>query len=200
MPRKVRDDYEGAWHHVMNRGIDHSRIFDDISAGVFLVELRDSCTQYNVQVHGYCILPNHYHLLLFTPKGGLSTAMQRLSSRFTQSVNRHRERDGPLFRGRFRSVAIKDDGHLAKVSQYIHLNPVEAGLAANPENWRWSSAGAYLGVAAKPEWLHTDAVLEMFGPTNSEEAYAQYLRDGRERGQTPRHRSRSSTPTPPRGV
>jgi len=200
MPRSLRDDFEGAWQHVMNRGIDHARIFDDVTAGVFLVELRDSCTRYDVQVHGYCILPNHYHLLLFTPNAGLSAAMQCLSSRFTQSVNRHRERDGPLFKGRFRSVTVKDDAHLAKVSQYIHVNPVEAGLVAKPEDWRWSSAGAYLGVTDKPEWLRTETVLEMFGPADSVAAYAQYLRDGRERGQTPRRQHRCSTPMSPRGV
>jgi REP element-mobilizing transposase RayT len=196
----LRDDYEGAWHHVMNRGIDHARIFDDVAARVFLLELRDACDRYDVQVHGYCILPNHYHLLLCTPKAGLSVAMQSLSSRFTQSVNRHRERDGPLFKGRFRSVPIKDNAHLAKVSQYIHANPVQAGLVAKQEDWRWSSAGAYLGVADKPEWLRTDIVLEMFGPADAVAAYTQYLRDGRGRGQTPRHRHRSSTPSLPRGV
>jgi REP element-mobilizing transposase RayT len=200
MPRRLRDDYEGAWHHVMNRGIDHARIFDDVAARVFLLELRDACGRHGVQVHGYCILPNHYHLLLCTPKAGLSDAMQSLSSRFTQSVNRHRERDGPLFKGRFRSVEIKDGAHLARVSQYIHVNPVEAGLVAKPEDWRWSSAGAYLGVADKPEWLRTDTVLEMFGPADSVSAYAQYLLDGRERGQTPRSRRWSLTQTSSRGV
>jgi hypothetical protein len=106
--------------------------------------------------------------------------MQHLSSRFTQAVNRYRQRDGPLFKGRFRSIAVTDDAQLAKVSQYIHLNPVEAGLVAKPEDWGWSSAGAYLGLADKPEWLFTDVVFEMLGTTDPQAAYAQYLRDGRE--------------------
>jgi REP element-mobilizing transposase RayT len=131
MPRRRRIDHEGAWHHVMNRGIDRSRIFDDTAARLFLLELREACVRYRLEVHGYCILPNHYHLLLFTPQARLSAAMQRLSSRFTQAVNRYRERDGPLFKGRFRSIVVADDAHLAKVSQYIHLNPVEAGPVAN---------------------------------------------------------------------
>jgi len=187
MPRKLRADHEGAWHHVMNRGIDHARIFDDVSAKIFLLELRDACSRHRVQVHAYCVLPNHYHLLLHTPEAGLSAAMQRLSSRFTQAVNRFRERDGPLFKGRFRSIAIKDDAHLVKVSQYIHLNPIEAHLAAKAEDWRWSSAAAYLGLAPTPEWLHVNALLEMFGPTNPETTYAQYLQEG---GQTPRPQPR----------
>ena len=208
MPRRLRNDCEGAWHHVMNRGIDHARVFDDATARVFLLQLRNACEQHDVQVHAYCVLPNHYHLLLFTPRAGLSAAMQSLSSKFTQSVNRHRERDGPLFKGRFRSVAVKDDAHLANVSKYIHLNPLEAGLVATPEDWRWSSAGAYLGKVDKPEWLHTDAVLEMFGLADSIGTYARYLLDGKEsdwrgrqeRGQTPRLCRQSSTPSSPRGV
>jgi len=179
MPRRLRVDHEGAWQHVINRGIDHARIFDDVAARIFLFELRGASSRHCIEVHGYCILPNHYHLLLHTPEAGLSTAMQGLSSRFTQAVNRYRERDGPLFKGRFRSIAIKDDAHLVKVSQYIHLNPVEAGLVSAPEHWPWSSAAAYLGLAPKPEWLHVVALLEMFGATNPESAYAQYLRDGR---------------------
>jgi REP element-mobilizing transposase RayT len=179
MPRKLRSDFEGAWHHVMNRGIDRARIFDDAATRIFLIELRDACTFHRVEVHGYCILPNHYHLLLYTPEAGLSPAMQRLASRFTQAVNRLRGRDGPLFKGRFRSVAIEDDSHLVRVSQYIHRNPVEAGLAAAPEDWPASSAGAYLGLAEKSEWLHVGALLGMFGTANPQAAYAQYLRDGK---------------------
>lgn len=109
-----------------------------------------------------------------------------MSSRFTQAVNRLRQRDGPLFKGRFRSIDIEDDAHLVRVSQYIHLNPVEAGLAAAPEDWSWSSAALYLGLAAKPEWLHTGALLAMFGTACPERAYAEYLREGGG-GQTPRH-------------
>src|SRR5262249_23494664 len=101
----------------------------------------------------------------------------RLSSRFTRAVNKYRERDGPLFRGRFRSVAIEDDAHLAKVSQYIHLNPVEARLSIVAEQWEWSSAAAYLGLADQPGWLRISTILGMFGPANPEAAYAQYLRD-----------------------
>jgi REP element-mobilizing transposase RayT len=163
----------------MNRGIDHARIFNDDAARIFLCELRDACALHRVEVHAYCILPNHYHVLLHTPAGGLSATMQRASSRFTQSVNRLRRRDGPLFKGRFRSIAIEDDAHLVRVSQYIHLNPVEAGLVTSPQAWPWSSVAVYLGSADKPEWLHIDALLEMFGPANPQAAYAQYLRDGK---------------------
>lgn len=179
MPRKRRVDHEGAWHHVMNRGIDHARIFDDVATKIFLIELRDACSRHRIQVHVYCVLPNHYHLLLHTPEAGLSPAMQTLSSRFTQAVNRLRARDGPLFKGRFRSVAIEDDAHLVQVSRYIHLNPVEAGLVTAPEQWGCSSAGSYLGLVARPEWLCVDELLGMFGTANAKAAYAEYLRGGK---------------------
>ena len=89
--------------------------------------------------------------------------MRFLSGRFTQRINYRDCRDGPVFRGRFASVIIKSDAHLVRVSRYIHRNPVEAGLAHAPEDWAWSSAGAYLGTKEGPTWLRTDAVLEMFG-------------------------------------
>jgi putative transposase len=159
----------------MNRGVDHAVIFDDRSASLFLIELREACLQCRVQVHGYCILPNHYHLLLHTPHGQLSAAMQRLASRFTQRINKERGRDGPLFKGRFRSVAVLDDAHLLQVSRYIHLNPIEAGLVSRPEDWRWSSAAAYLGLTPPPDWLHRDQILAMFGSSNPVAAFAEHL-------------------------
>jgi putative transposase len=179
MPRKLRADFEGAWHHVMNRGAGKASIFDEAATRIFLLELRDTCASHRMEVNGYCVLPNHYHLLLHTPEAGLSAAMQRLSSRFTQAVNRMRGRDGPLFRGRFRSVQIEDDAHLITVSQYIHFNPVEAGLATTPEAWPWSSAAAYVGEASGPEWLRISTLLAMIGGPNPRAAYARNLRERR---------------------
>jgi putative transposase len=186
MPRKQRIDYEGAWHHVMNRGLGRAQIFDARTAKIFLIEVRDACARHRIEVHGYCVLPNHYHLLVHTPCGGLSPGMQMLSSRFTQAVNRLRRRDGPLFKGRFRSVPIEDDAHLVQVSRYIHLNPVEARLAAKAEDWSWSSAAAYLSLAERPEWLHVDTLLTMFGTANATTAYAQYLREADDGSDTSR--------------
>src|SRR5689334_17750959 len=185
MPRKPRADGEGLWHHAMNRGIDRASIFDEEATRLFLIELRDSCDQWQVQVHGYCILPNHYHLLLHTPRAGLSRVMQRLSSRFTQEVNRHRGRDGPLFKGRFRSIFIDNEAHLVRASRYIHLNPVEAGLVTAPQDWPWSSAGAYLGLAPRPKWLHVGELLGMFGTANPVAAYADYLAGDDDKGSDP---------------
>ncbi len=181
MPRRHRVDYEGAWHHVMNRGIDREDVFaDDRVKSVFLVALREACGRHGVQVHAYCLMSNHYHLLLHTPSATLSNAMQALSSTFTQSVNRWQQRDGPLFRGRYTSVVVNDDAHLSETSRYIHRNPVAAGIVADPEAWKWSSAQAYLDEKARPDWLCTGFVLTLFGHVNGREAYRKYLEETRE--------------------
>lgn len=165
MPRKPRIDFDGAWHHVMNRDAGRRVIFEaDSERDRFLNCLVVACQRYAVEVHGYCLLSNHYHLLVRSRDGRLSAAMSWLSSRYTQSLNYEKDRDGPLFRGRFASVPIDGDAHLMQSLRYIHLNPVRAGLASKCEAWPWSSASAYAGVSAKPNWLHTEALLEMFSP------------------------------------
>jgi putative transposase len=136
MPRPRREDCEGAWQHVMNRGIDRAPIFrSDADRQIFLECLEAATQRYALQVHAYCLLGNHYHLMLFSEKGQLSDGMRFLSARFTQRINYRDNRDGPLFRGRFASVPIKDDAHLVCVSRYIHRNPVEAGLVREPTDW-----------------------------------------------------------------
>jgi REP-associated tyrosine transposase len=132
--------------------------------------------RFGVQVHGYCLLGNHFHLLLFSESGRLSDAMRFLGGRFTQRINYRDTRDGPIFRGRFASVAIVSDAHLVRASRHIHRNPVEAGLVEEPWAWPWSSAPAYLGLARAPAWLRTDVILEMFGPSRPREAYRDFLR------------------------
>jgi len=175
MPRPRREDYEGAWQHVMNRGVDRAPIFrSDADRQIFLDSLEAAANRYGLQVHAYCLLGNHYHLMLFSEKGQLSDGMRFLSARFTQRINYRDNRDGPLFRGRFASVPIKDDAHLVCVSRYIHRNPVEAGLVCEPTDWIWSSAGAYLGTARAPAWLRTDVILEMFG-TAARQEYRDFI-------------------------
>lgn len=162
MPRTRREDHEGAWQHVMNRGIDRGDIFrSNDDRMIFFDRLAASASRFGLQVHAYCLLSNHFHLLLFSERGHLSDGMRIMAGRFTQRINYRDGRDGPIFRGRFASVPVKSEAHLVRVSRYIHRNPVEAGLVHEPWNWPWSSAGAYLGMLAPPVWLRTDAILEM---------------------------------------
>ena len=131
-----------------------------------------------LEVHGYCLLGNHYHLLIRSLEGRLADGMRWLSGRYTQQINYRDHRDGPLFRGRYTSVLIANDAHLVRVSRYIHLNPVDAGLTRHAEQWPWSSAAAYLDGGTKPNWLITDVILEMFGMADARSAYRDFLSAG----------------------
>jgi len=176
MPRSPRQDHEGAWQHVMNRGIGRQAVFrSDDDRQIFYDCLAAAMPRYGVEVHAYCLLDNHFHLLLLSRSGRLSHAMRFLGGRFTQRINYRDGRDGPLFRGRFTSVAVESDAHLMQASRYIHRNPVEAGLVAEPWQWPWSSADAYLGLTRTPTWLHTEAILEMLGPDGARHKYRELL-------------------------
>ena len=179
MPRPRREDYPGAWHHVMNRGAGRAAIFtSDTDRLLFLDCLAEAAERFRLEVHGYCLLGNHYHLLLLSGAGELSEGMKHLSGKFTRMFNVRHGRDGPMFRSRFTSVPINTDGHLVQVSRYIHLNPVAAGLVQRPEHWPWSSAAAYLGPVPGPDWLRTNAILAMFGATDPRADYRAFLAAG----------------------
>lgn len=180
MPRPLRSDFAGAFHHVMNRGAARADILGaDSDRDLFLAFVAEAAQKYALQVHGYCLMSNHYHLLLRSLDGRLAEGMRHLSSCFTQTVNYRRGRDGPLFRGRFASVRIAHDAHLVQASRYIHLNPVAAGLARRAEDWRWSSAGAYTGHVAEPRWLTAGFILSLFDASNrAREKYRAFLDEG----------------------
>ena len=161
----------------MNRGADHHDIFtDDADRQVFLNSAAEAAKRYHLEIHAYCLMTNHFHMLLRSQDGQLAAGMQFLSGRFTRLVNVRVGRDGPLFRGRYASVAIASDTHLVQVCRYIHLNPVLAGMRPTAETWPWSSAAAYVGLARAPVWLRTDQVLELFGPQDPLAGYRDFMK------------------------
>ncbi|MCK6526465.1 transposase [Myxococcota bacterium] len=179
MPRPPRTDYPGARHHVMNRGARHEPVFsDDASCALFLGALADLPPKFGVVVHGYALMPNHFHLLLEVPRGNLSRAMQHLVSQYTRKWNRPHGWDGPLFRGRYRSRLVLDDAHWTHLLAYIHLNPVRAHLAKTPDRARWTSHRAYVGSESCPGWLTCSDLLERFGSVSAYQAYLRDLRTG----------------------
>ena len=179
MPRPPRVDHEGAWHHVMNRGAGRSDIFnDDEDRACFLDCLHMASQPSEVDVHGYCLMRNHYHLLVFSRGGRLSAFMRLLAGRYTRLFNRRWHTDGPIFRGLYHSVSIESDAHLVATSRYIHLNPVMAGLVDEAERWIWSSAAQYLEPSNPADWLHTSTILDMFAGTGQGTRYREFLRDG----------------------
>lgn len=177
--RPLRVEFEGAWYHAMNRGAGHRRIF--LSAGdsrKFLEILADVTEIYRLEVHAYCLMDNHYHLLLHTPEAGLGRAMRHLNGVYTQHFNWRNGRDGPLFRGRYRAVLVDSDEFLLQVSRYIHLNPVEGGLAPRPEAYKHSSYLAYLEPTVSPEWLTTSTVLGRLGRGDTRSRYRRFVERG----------------------
>ncbi|HWL41993.1 MAG TPA: transposase [Ilumatobacter sp.] len=146
----------------MNRGIDHQPVF--LAAGdarLFLWLMGEAAELRGVEVHAYCLMENHYHLLVHCPEGGLSEFMQRVGARYTRAVNTRVARDGPLFRGRFHSILIDSPEYLDLVGRYIHRNPLDVRPAVPLDRYRWSSFGAYVGAASSPEWLRTDVLEAM---------------------------------------
>ncbi|WP_423930987.1 transposase [Dokdonella sp.] len=122
---------------------------------------------FNWQCHAYCLMGNHYHLVIGTPDGNLSKGMRQLNGVFTQWSNRRHRRTGHLFQGRFKAILVDADSYLLELTRYVVLNPVRAGMVKQPDDWPWSSYCAMVGEADSPEWLETDALLAQFGTRRS---------------------------------
>jgi putative transposase len=179
MARPLRIQYEGAWYHVMNRGLSRQLIYKcDEHRNIFLELLAEIHQRFGVQIHAYCLMGNHYHLLLHTPKSNLSRAMRHLDGVYTQKFNKKVGRDGALFRGRYKSILIDEDNYLLQVNRYIHLNPVAAGLVITAQDYRWSSYQLYIGKKTVPSWLYCNHVLSQFGENRTLENYIKFINEG----------------------
>jgi REP element-mobilizing transposase RayT len=133
----------------------------------FLEYLESASERYGAVIHIYCLMDNHYHLLIETPAGNLAQIMQHINSAYTTYFNVKRKRSGHLFQGRYRSIVIEADTYAKELSRYIHLNPVRAGMADTPEEYEWSSYLFYAVEEEKPAWLSTDFILGYFAGTYS---------------------------------
>ncbi len=163
MARPLRITPPGYWHHVMNRGLERRALFvDDADRERFLALVSDAGKRWGVLPHAYCLMRNHYHLLLEDRDGRLSRAMRHVDGVHTQAFNRRHDRDGPLMRGRFRSRVVQQERYLAEVVRYIHSNPVDAGLVNRARDYSWSSHRAYLDLEAR-DGFHTSTVARVLG-------------------------------------
>lgn len=161
--RPLRVEYSGAFYHVMNRGNAYSDIFNgDQDNQSFFELLKEAVEQWKIRIHAFCLMSNHYHMLIETPRGNLSRAMRHINGVYTQRYNRRWKRDGHIFRGRYKAILVEDEAYLVELLRYIHLNPVEAGLVKKPEAYKWSSHSRYLG-KGDLEWLTTGLLLSYFG-------------------------------------
>ena len=180
MARRPRIHLPGGVYHVMLRGNGGQEIFLDPGDGAqFLDLLAEGTARFGFRCHGYCLMPNHVHLVLQPGAAPLSGAMQNLSFRYTRHVNARERRVGHLFQGRYKAILVDADAYLLELVRYVHLNPVRAGLCDGPEAWRWSGHRAYLGRAAAP-FLTTDWVLSLLAPKerDARAAYRAFVADG----------------------
>ncbi|SDB55897.1 REP element-mobilizing transposase RayT [Desulfonatronum thiosulfatophilum] len=165
MARPLRIEFPGALYHVTARGNARSEIYlGDGDRLLFLSILADLVERYNWICHGYCLMGNHYHLLIETPDGNLSEGMRQLNGIYTQKFNRTHGRVGHVFcQGRFKSIVVDKDSHLLELCRYVVLNPVRAGMARHPKDYPWSSYCATAGLKKKLGLLTSDWILSQFG-------------------------------------
>jgi REP element-mobilizing transposase RayT len=181
MSRPLRIEFEGALYHVTSRGDRRERIFeDDQDRTGFLDLLGRVAVDFNWVVHAYCLMSNHYHLLLETPDGNLGKGMRQLNGVYTQDSNRRHGRVGHLFQGRYKAILVDADSYLMELSRYVVLNPVRAGMVGSARDWPWSSYLPMLGEAEASDWLETDGLLASFGKrrTEARRRYAEFVAAG----------------------
>ena len=162
----------------MNRGRTRQATFlDDDDYQAFLDTLAEVHRLWGIEVFAYCLMRNHYHVCLRTPRGNLSRIMRHVDGIYTQRFNRHHRRDGSLFRGRYKAILVEANEYLAAVVRYIHLNPVEAAIVTQPEDYRWDSHRYYLQPKGVPNWLNTAETLEQIG---ERKAFHEFVLSGNE--------------------
>jgi putative transposase len=176
MARPLRIEFPGALYHVTSRGNARGPIFrDEVDREVFLWRLGGVVREHRWLCHAYCLMTNHYHLLVETPEANLSRGMRRLNGAYSQHFNRRHDRVGHVLQGRFAGILVERDAHLIELARYVVLNPVRAGMVAAPEDYRWSSLPATLGLAPTPVWLASGPLLARFG---SRTRYLEFVREG----------------------
>jgi REP element-mobilizing transposase RayT len=181
MPRPPRLEAPGAYHHVTARGNDRQSIFvDDADRRLFLALLDRAAVRYRWLCLAYCLMTNHFHLVVQTPEPNLGEGMRLLNGLYARVYNRQHGRIDHLFRNRYASRLIETDAHLIATFRYTVLNPVRAGVVIDPADWPWSSYGATLGLVSAPRFLAVRETLEFFAasPVTARRRFAEFVTDG----------------------
>lgn len=173
MARQWRIEFPGAIYHVLSRGNGRQDIFrSDDDRRLFLELIGQVNDRFDIEVHAYVLMSNHYHLLLKTREANLSKAMQWLGTTYTRRFNLKNRHCGHLFQGRFKSIIVENDAYLLRLSCYIHRNPLRAGLVSRLIDYPWSSYRAYAyGRKQRPDWLTTETLLNQLGGEDRYNAY-----------------------------
>ncbi len=181
MTRPLRLEFPNALYHVTARGDHRMPIFldhDDRRRWLGILDL--VCTRFNFIVYAYCQMGNHFHLMVETVDGNLAQGMRQLNAIYSQHFNRQHRHAGHVFQGRYKAILVQKESYLLELSRYVVLNPVRAGLVANPEDWRWASYRDMLGGREPPGWLHTEWLLSQFGqsPEVARGRYRDFIMQG----------------------
>lgn len=185
MSRPLRLEFAGAIYHLTARGNARLPIFeDDQDREVFLDLLGDVVEHFNWVCHSYCLMDNHYHLLVETLEGNLSRGARQLNGVYTQRFNRRHGRVGHVLQGRFKSILVDRDSYLLELCRYVVLNPVRAGMSRHAGEYRWSSYRASAGLSDCPAFLTVDWVLSQFGRGRkaAQSRYREFVAQGRGSG------------------
>jgi putative transposase len=181
MARPLRIEFEGAFYHVMARGNARQDIFlDDADRQAFIDNLGRVAQRFDWTVWAWCLMDNHYHLLIETRQPTLSKGMREINGVYTQAFNRRHRRVGHVLQGRYKAILVDQNAYLLELARYIVLNPVRAGLVPSAAESAWSSYQAVMGKTPAPDWLAVDDILAMFHPQRgpARRAYARFVKDG----------------------
>jgi putative transposase len=186
MVRPLRIEYPGAWYHVTSRGNESKKIFsDDRDKRMFLEILSATRNLYNVEVHAYVLMENHFHLVLMTREANLSSFMQRFNTTYTIYYNRCHKRSGHLYQGRYKAILIEEDSYLLELSRYVHLNPVRIKRLSSIDieekrkviqRYRWSSYNGYIRLKNRETLVNYSKILGMIGGKDDKERGRRYER------------------------
>lgn len=185
MARPVRIEYAGALYHIVTRGNNRQSVFrDDHDRARYLERLAFYCEEKEIKLLCYCLMTNHVHLLLETPKGNLSKMMQAFQTSYTVYFNIRHHRSGHLFEQRYKAFVVDKDNYLLQVSRYIHLNPVEAGIVEKPQEYRWSSYRKYVR-SDTGSVLNTEVILDQFEGTKRDRTmrYREFVEEAVKKGE-----------------
>ena len=181
MARPLRLEYSGAVYHVTARGNARNPIFhSDTDRELFLEILHKVTERFHWLCHVYCLMNNHYHLVVETPEGNISAGMRQLNGVYTQTSNRIHGRVGHVFQGRYKAILVQKESHLLQVCRYVVLNPVRANAVNSPEDWKWSSYRATAGIEKPHECLVVEWVLGQFDKNRqeAEKRYREFVQAG----------------------
>lgn len=182
MARPLRLEFAGALYHVTSRGDRREDIYlTDNDRNAYLEILGEVCERYNWIIHAYCLMDNHYHILIETPDSNLSKGMRQLNGVYTQYFNRTHKRVGHVYQGRYVAIIIQKETYLLEVARYVVLNPVRARMEHTAKDWPWSSYRATSGYICPPVWLNTNWIIAHFSSSKSTamDLYRKFVAEGK---------------------